>query len=76
LALLTPFFAAKEREEAGCQHCLFFSGTESCDNIILWIAVRRWTTSVNDCWTPIEQSEQSAAQQDRHDLRSQDQQAL
>ena len=31
---LTPFFTAKEREEAGCQHRLFFSQIEFCDNLI------------------------------------------
>jgi hypothetical protein len=34
LARLTPFFTAKEREEAGCQHRLFFSQVEYCDNLI------------------------------------------
>src|SRR6516162_4826569 len=34
LARLTPFFTAKEREEAGCQHRLFFSQIEFCDNLI------------------------------------------
>jgi hypothetical protein len=34
LARLTPFFNAKEREEAGCQHRLFFSQIEFCDNLI------------------------------------------
>jgi hypothetical protein len=34
LARLTPFFTAKEREEAGCQHRLFFSQVEFCDNLI------------------------------------------
>ena len=32
--LLTPFFTAREREEAGCQHRLFFSQVEFCDNLI------------------------------------------
>jgi hypothetical protein len=46
LARLTPFFTAKEREEARCQHRLFFSQVEYCDNLIF----RRradWTISVN-----------------------------
>lgn len=30
----TPFFTAKERAEAGCQHRLFFSQIEFCDNLI------------------------------------------
>jgi hypothetical protein len=34
LARLTPFFTAKEREHAGCQHRLFFSQVENCDNLI------------------------------------------
>jgi hypothetical protein len=34
LACLTPFFTATEREQAGCQHRLFFSQVEFCDNII------------------------------------------
>ena len=34
LARLTPFFTAKEREEAGCQQRLFFSQIEFCDNLI------------------------------------------
>jgi hypothetical protein len=31
---LTPFFTAREREEAGCRHRLFFSQVEFCDNLI------------------------------------------
>src|SRR5271167_708228 len=34
LARLTPFFTAREREQAGCQHRLFFSQVEFCDNLI------------------------------------------
>ena len=34
LACFTPFFTAAEREEAGCQHRLFFAQTEFCDNLI------------------------------------------
>jgi hypothetical protein len=34
LARLTPFFTATEREQAGCQHRLFFSQVEFCDNHI------------------------------------------
>jgi hypothetical protein len=34
LARLTPFFTAGERQKAGCQHRLFFSQVEFCDNII------------------------------------------
>lgn len=31
---LTPFFIPYERREAGCQHRLFFSQVEYCDNLI------------------------------------------
>ena len=34
LAYLTPFFTEKERKQAGCQHRLFFSQVEYCDNLI------------------------------------------
>jgi hypothetical protein len=34
LARLTPFFTARERESAGCQHRLFFSQVEYCDNLV------------------------------------------
>ena len=34
LAHLTPFFTASERQHAGCQHRLFFSQVEFCDNLI------------------------------------------
>jgi hypothetical protein len=34
LARLTPFFTSREREQAGCQHRLFFSQVEHCDNLI------------------------------------------
>jgi hypothetical protein len=34
LAYLTPFFKASERSQAGCQHRLFFSQVEYCDNLI------------------------------------------
>jgi hypothetical protein len=34
LAHLSPFFTAREREEAGCRHRLFFSQVEFCDNLI------------------------------------------
>ncbi len=56
LARLTPFFTAKEREEAGCQHRLFFSQIEFCDNLIF----RRRAALDNrgsDCLTLIEQSD-------------------
>jgi hypothetical protein len=43
LARLTPFFTAREREQAGCQHRLFFSQIEYCDNLI----VRRRTALDN-----------------------------
>jgi hypothetical protein len=34
LAHLTPFFTAREREHAGCQHRMIFSPVEYCDNLI------------------------------------------
>jgi hypothetical protein len=34
LAHLTPFFTAREREDAGCRHRLFLSQVEFCDNLI------------------------------------------
>ena len=34
LARLTPFFTARERQESGCRHRLFFSQVEFCDNLI------------------------------------------
>src|SRR5260221_1724806 len=34
LAYLTPFFKESERRQAGCQHRLFFSQVEDCDNLI------------------------------------------
>jgi hypothetical protein len=34
LTAFTPFFTSAERREAGCQHRLFFSQVEYCDNLI------------------------------------------
>jgi hypothetical protein len=34
LASLTPFFKESVRKQAGCQHRLFFSQVEYCDNLI------------------------------------------
>ena len=34
LARFTPFFTETERYQAGCQHRLFFSQVELCDNLI------------------------------------------
>jgi len=34
LASLTPFFKESERKSCGCQHRLFFSQVEYCDNLI------------------------------------------
>jgi hypothetical protein len=34
LAAFTPFISDKERKQAGCQHRLFFSQVEYCDNLI------------------------------------------
>lgn len=36
LARLTPFFSDTERRQAGCQHRLFFSQVEFCDNLIFY----------------------------------------
>jgi hypothetical protein len=36
LATFTPFFTSRERLEAGCQHRLFFSQVEYCDNLIFF----------------------------------------
>ena len=36
LAMLTPFFSDQERREIGCQHRLFFSQVEYCDNLIFY----------------------------------------
>lgn len=36
LATFTPFFTSQERREAGCQHRLFFSQPEYCDNLIFY----------------------------------------
>src|SRR5215204_4004436 len=55
LAHLTPFFTARDREHAGCQHRLFFSQDEYCDNLIF----RRRAAldiSANASSMPIEQS--------------------
>ena len=53
LAHLTPFFTARERENAGCQHRLFFSQVEYCDNLIFR---RRAAISANACSMPMGQS--------------------
>src|SRR5262249_25814999 len=34
LARFTPFFTARERQNAGCRHRLFFAQVEYCDNLI------------------------------------------
>ena len=34
LACLTPFFKESERKSGGCQHRVFFSQVEYCDNLI------------------------------------------
>src|SRR5258708_34190475 len=36
MAMLTPFFSDKERREIGCQHRLFFSQGEDCDNLLFY----------------------------------------
>ncbi len=58
LARLTPFFTAKERDHAGCQHRLFFSQIEFCDNLIFHrrAALDNLGERLLDA-TPIEQSD-------------------
>ena len=36
LNAFTPFFTSQERRQAGCQHRLFFSQVELCDNLIFF----------------------------------------
>src|SRR6202049_2144531 len=36
LTAFTPFFSPQERRQAGCQHRLFFSQVELCDNLIFF----------------------------------------
>ena len=36
LARFTPFFSETERRQSGCQHRLFFSQVEFCDNLIFY----------------------------------------
>jgi hypothetical protein len=36
LARFTPFFSERERRQAGCQHRLFFSQVEFCDNMTFY----------------------------------------
>jgi hypothetical protein len=36
LARFTPFFSDRERRQGGCQHRLFFSQVEFCDNLIFY----------------------------------------
>jgi len=40
LTYFTPFFTAAERQQAGCQHRLFFAQVEYCDNLIFRRRVR------------------------------------
>ena len=52
LTYLTPFFTEKQRKQAGCQHRLFFSQVEYCDNLVF----RRpplWTSWENGSWMRI-----------------------
>ena len=52
LTCLTPFFKESERNTAGCQHRLFFSQVEYCDNLIF----RRRQPSISlepGSWMPI-----------------------
>jgi hypothetical protein len=73
LTRLTPFFTSREREVSGCQHRLFFSQVEFCDNLIFQrrAALDKLGERLLRC-----QSHDRAAQQDHRDLRAQDQQAL
>ena len=73
LAYLTPFFKESERKQAGCQHRLFFSQVEYCDNLIFHRRAAidqlgQRLLDANRYYRP--------AQQDHHDLRSQSHQAL
>jgi len=36
LTAFTPFFTPRERQQGGCQHRLFFSQVEYCDNLIFF----------------------------------------
>jgi hypothetical protein len=36
LTAFTPFFTSRERQQVGCQHRLFFSQVEYCDNLIFF----------------------------------------
>src|SRR5258707_13585599 len=47
LTCLTPFFKESERKTAGCQHRLFFSQVEYCDNLIF-----RRRRSARSAWSP------------------------
>jgi hypothetical protein len=49
LACLTPFFKESERRSCGCQHRLFFSQVEYCDNLIFHRRAH-WINSARDCW--------------------------
>src|SRR5882762_7765017 len=50
LTALTPFFTPQERRQAGCQHRLFFSQVELCDNLIFFrrAAVDQFTERLLD----------------------------
>lgn len=50
LATFTPFFTARERREAYCQHRLFFAQAEYCDNLV-FSGGPLWTNSVSVYWT-------------------------
>jgi hypothetical protein len=73
LAAFTPFFTARERQYAGCQHRLFFSQVEYCDNLIFHrrAAVDELTQRLLDM-----NRTHRAAQEDHHDLRPQSDQRI
>jgi hypothetical protein len=65
LAAFTPFITDRERKHAGCQHRLFFSQVEYCDNLIFHrraavdelterlLDLNRTTTSNRTSWRPL-----------------------
>src|SRR4029077_15564394 len=69
LAGLPPFFTARERQESGCRHRLFFSQVEFCDNLIFRrrAALDKLGERLLDANRTIGQP-----QQDHRDLRAQD----
>ncbi len=67
--MLTPFFTDKERREVGCQHRLFFSQVEYCDNLIFYRRAgieQQLTQRLLD----VNRNDRST-EKDNHDLRPQ-----